>query len=127
MSITLTLVPALSVADDVARQMIEGREIGNYRIGMTPAEIEKAAMVIDPAFVAIRRRIFVMFTARDGIPSALAHEEFDRLQSVGGDTAKYLRVQRTGSKFPLNRREKESLALTFDNAGNHASFEMYHD
>ncbi|RYD54397.1 MAG: hypothetical protein EOP83_22165 [Verrucomicrobiaceae bacterium] len=102
----------------------------SFEISLTiPAksEMAKASMVIEPSYVAIRRRIFVMFTARDGIPNDLAHQEFDRLQSVGGDMSQYLRLQRTGSKYALHRNEKINLALTFDNAGNHASFEFLRD
>jgi hypothetical protein len=122
--IRLTIVPALSDAERYARAMIADREIGNYRIGMTPEETAKAAMQVNPGFIAIRRRIFVMFMARDRVSETLANEEFDRLQSVGGDVAKYMRLQRTGSRFALSRRQKESFALIFDNAGNHASFEF---
>lgn len=109
-----------------AMRTIAERE-GSYRPGMSPDEIVKAVMVIQPDFIAIRRRIFLMFCARDGISAIYANEEFDRLQSVRGDLSKYLRVQRTGSRFPLTRQQKESLALTFDNAGNHASFEFGRD
>jgi hypothetical protein len=122
--IKLTILPALSDTERFARGMIADRVIGDYRIGMTPEETTKAAMQVDPAFVAIRRRIFVMFMARDRVSDVLANEEFDRLQSVGGDVNRYMRLQRTGSRFALSRRQKESFALIFDNAGNHASYEF---
>ena len=83
-----------------------------------------AEMKIDPTFIAIRRRIFVMFMGRDGFPEALSNEEFDRLQSVDGVLPAYLRIQRTGSRFPLTRDTKENISLAFANAGNHASCEM---
>lgn len=75
-------------------------------------------------FVAVRRRIFVAWMFREGHSEVCANEEFDRLAAVNGDMGAYLRTQRTGSKFPLDRRTKEGIAMLYDNAGNHAAYEF---
>lgn len=79
--------------------------------------------VADPNFIAKRRQIFIMFLGREGVAASHAEEELNRLESVGGEQTRYLRLQRTGSRYPMTRDRKIDFALLYDNAGNHASYE----
>ena len=79
----------------------------------------------DPDFVKLHLDHFIMFMRRDGYSAEMSREEFPRLrETVGldGSPLKYLRLQRTGSRFPLDRRKKVMIALTYHKAGDHAYF-----
>lgn len=82
-----------------------------------------AEMLIDPAFIERRRIIFARWMIREGYSTICASEESHRIKNCK-TMIEYLRIQRTGSKFPLDRNTKISLWLLFDNAGNHASIEF---
>ncbi|RYD44953.1 MAG: hypothetical protein EOP85_09185, partial [Verrucomicrobiaceae bacterium] len=87
---------------------------------MTKAE---TAAMLDSAFAATVERIFTVWMAGQGYVADLIPEEFARIHAVAGDDAAYLRVQRTGSKFPLERRTKLVLAALYRNAVDMAVFE----
>ena len=82
-----------------------------------------------PAFLSAERfikehhRVFVMFRGRDGYSEERSPEEFPRLQqTVKLDACPMacLRLQRTGSRFALDRRKKMEIAEIYHKAGEHA-------
>lgn len=82
-----------------------------------------AEMLVNPAYVERRRIIFARWMIREGYSTICAMEESHRIKHCKTEI-EYLRIQRTGSKFPLDRKSKQSLWSLFDNAGNHASVEF---
>jgi hypothetical protein len=79
----------------------------------------------DERFVKEHRRVFVMFIGRDGYSEEMSIEEFPRLrQTVKLDACPiaYLRLQRTGSRFALDRRKTMEIAETYHTAGEHAYY-----
>lgn len=80
----------------------------------------------------IARRIFIMFLAREGVDAAFAAEEFDLILSRGPrhSTAtrdSYFCASRVGRVVPAafrNRAGRVSLYMTFENAFNHAAYEL---
>jgi hypothetical protein len=79
----------------------------------------------DERFIKEHRKVFVMFMGRDGYSQEMATEEFPRLQptvKLDGRPNDYLRLQRTGSRFALDRRKKLEIAEIYHKAGNHAYF-----
>ena len=74
----------------------------------------------------IKRRAknnFVGFKRREGMPEEHAQEEFDRIHAAGtGDN--YMKSSRIGARFTANRLERQGHLQHFENAYNHASFEV---
>ena len=66
---------------------------------------------------------FVGFKRREGMPQEHAESEFDRIHAAGSPE-KYIASPRIGAKFPANRQEKHGHVMHFENAYNHASFEV---
>lgn len=83
----------------------------------------KAEIMVTEAFRSIQNDIFVRWMVREGRNQTLAEQEVVRLNSVETE-AQYLRVQRTGSRFPLTRRDRESIWSLYENAGRHAMYEI---
>ncbi|WP_046866838.1 hypothetical protein [Microvirga massiliensis] len=84
----------------------------------------------DPDFVKLHLAHFINFMGRDGYSAEMAQEEFPRLRETVGLDAnpkKYLFLPRTGSRFPLDRRKKVMIALTYHKAGDHAYFAYSQD
>lgn len=52
------------------------------------------------------------------------NEELPRLVAAGRDQNAYVMTSRVGASFSLNRAARISLFLSWENAGNHASFEV---
>ena len=74
-------------------------------------------------FIREHRKVFVMFMGRDGYSEQMSTEEFPRLrETVKLDACPkaYLRLQRTGSRFVLDRRKKMEVAEIYHKAGEHA-------
>ena len=70
-------------------------------------------------------KVFVMFMGRDGYSEQMSTEEFPRLrETVKLDACPkaYLRLQRTGSRFALDRRKKMEIAEIYHKAGEHAYY-----
>jgi hypothetical protein len=79
----------------------------------------------DERFITEHRRVFVMFMGRDGYSEQMSTEEFPRLrETVKLDACPkaYLRLQRTGSRFALDRRKKMDIAEIYHKAGEHAFY-----
>ena len=66
---------------------------------------------------------FIGFKRREGMPQEHAESEFDRIHAAG-TSDKYLGSTRIGAKFTANRSERQGHAMHFENAYNHASFEV---
>jgi hypothetical protein len=83
------------------------------------------AFLSDERFIKEHRTVFVMFMGRDGYSEEMSTEEFPRLrQTVGLDACPktYLRLQRTGSRFALDRRRKMEIIEIYHKAGEHAYY-----
>jgi hypothetical protein len=79
----------------------------------------------DERFISEHRKVFVMFMGRDGYPEEMSAEEFPcLLQTVKLDACPiaYLRLQRIGSRFALDRRKKMEIAEIYHKAGEHAYY-----
>ena len=79
----------------------------------------------DERFIKEHRKVFVMFMGRDGYSEQMSTEEFPRLrETVKLDACPkaYLRLQRTGSRFALDRRKKMEIAEIYHKAGEHAYY-----
>jgi len=80
----------------------------------------------DERFIQDHRKVFVMFMGRDGYSQEMSTEEFPRLREtvklVDAYPKAYLRLQRTGSCFALDRRKKMEIADIYHKAGEHAYF-----
>jgi hypothetical protein len=79
----------------------------------------------DERFIQEHRKVFVMFMGRDGNSPEMSAEEFPHLrETVKLDACQkaYLRLQRTGSRFALDRRKKLEIAEIYHKAGEHAYF-----
>ena len=79
----------------------------------------------DERFITEHHRVFVMFMGRDGYSEQMSTEEFPRLrEAVKLDACPkaYLRLQRTGSRFALDRRKKIEIAEIYHKAGEHAYY-----
>ena len=64
-----------------------------------------------------------MFIGRDGYSEQMTTEEFPRLREpvkLDACPKAYLRLQRTGSRFTLDRRKKMEIAEIYHKAGEHA-------
>jgi hypothetical protein len=88
-------------------------------------ETSPPAFLSDERFICEHRKVFVMFMGRDGYSREMSCEEFPRL----GETVKldacpkaYLRLQRTGSRFALDRRKKMDILEIYHKAGEHAYY-----
>lgn len=85
---------------------------------------------VSPKILAKAEPIFANFLARDGFNSEIAAEEFKRITSCFGNPGSclskdgYIRESRVGSKNPLNRAKRLSIYAAFENAMNHAAFEL---
>jgi hypothetical protein len=77
----------------------------------------------NPAFIVRRNEIFMQFALRGKYIEQFIKEETVRLMHCSCE-ADYLRVQRTGSKYPLNLGARRSVYSLWENANNHASVEM---
>lgn len=74
-----------------------------------PKGVATSDFLNDERFINEHRRVFVRFMGRDGYSDVMAVEEFPRLrETVKLDACPiaYLRLQRTGSRFALDRRKK---------------------
>jgi hypothetical protein len=71
------------------------------------------------------KEIFTKFKARDGMAPEHAAEEFDRIHAAGSKDA-YISKVRLGAKVTQNRKEKLFNVMSFENAYNHAGFELTH-
>ena len=79
----------------------------------------------DERFIREYRSVFVMFMGRDGYSQVMSNEEFPRLrETVKLDACPkaYLRLQRTGSRFALDRRKKMDIVEIYHKAGEHAYY-----
>jgi hypothetical protein len=79
----------------------------------------------DERFVTEHRRVLVMFMGCDGYSEQMSTEEFPRLRETVKPDAwlkAYLRLQRTGSRFALDRRKKMEIAEIYYKAGEHAYY-----
>jgi hypothetical protein len=88
-------------------------------------ETSPPAFNSDERFIEEHRKVFVMFMGRDGYSEEMSAEEFPRLQQTGKLDAcpiAYLRLQRTSSRFALDRRKKMEIAEIYHKAGEHAYF-----
>ena len=66
---------------------------------------------------------FLGFKRREGMPEEHASAEFDRIHAAGtGDN--YMKSSRLGARFTANRMERQGHLQHFENAYNHASFEV---
>jgi hypothetical protein len=66
-----------------------------------------------------------MFMGRDGYSEVMSTEEFPRLErtvKLDACPIAYLRLQRTGSRFALDRRKKMEIAEIYHKAGDHAYY-----
>ena len=83
------------------------------------------AFLSDERFINEHRNVFVMFMGRDGYPEEMSIEEFPRLQQtvkLDACPRAYLRLQRTGSRYALDRRKKMEIAEIYHKAGEHAYY-----
>jgi hypothetical protein len=90
---------------------------------MPVPETSPPAFLSDERFISEHRKVFVIFMGRDGYSEAMSTEEFPRLpQTVTLDACPvaYLRRQRTGSCFALDRRKNMAIAKIYHKAGQHA-------
>ncbi|WP_262265871.1 hypothetical protein [Microvirga yunnanensis] len=79
------------------------------------------AFLRDERFINEHRKVFVMFMGRDGYSEEMSTEEFPRLQKtvkLDACPLAYLRLQRTGSRFALDRRKKGRLQKSTIKQGN---------
>ena len=79
----------------------------------------------DERFIKEHLRVFRPFMGRDGYSEEMSAEEFPRVrQTVKLDACPiaYLRLQRTGSRFALDRRKKLEIAEIYHKAGEHAYY-----
>lgn len=93
--------------------------------------------ITDPRFVAIYKKVAFLFLTRDnGFTVFEAYAEIDNIiNRLGlvelhnghdlkyGNKAYVFRCSRIGLKKAVNRRTKISIALSLNNAFNHAAFE----
>lgn len=78
-----------------------------------------------PDFLSEHCKVFVMFMSRNGYSEQMSTEEFPRLrETVKLDACPktYLRLQRTGSRFALDRRKKMEIVEIYHKAGEHAYY-----
>jgi hypothetical protein len=71
------------------------------------------------------RHHFIEFAHRDGLPREHAAFEYDNHLTANGQAMLkdwYLHTSRVGAPFTLNRAQRLSLYLTFENAQAHAWF-----
>ncbi|ANY83194.1 hypothetical protein BB934_33980 (plasmid) [Microvirga ossetica] len=79
----------------------------------------------DERLLKVHLNVFVMFMGRDGYSDIMSTEEFPRLrETVKLDACPkaYLHLQRTGSRFALDRRKKMEIAEIYHKAGEHAFY-----
>jgi hypothetical protein len=84
-----------------------------------------ANFLADEEFVQKRLAMFIAFMGRDGYSEQMAREEFPRLRAtvgLNGCPRTYMRVQRTGSRFPLDRHASERIAGVYHHSSAHAYF-----
>lgn len=88
-------------------------------------ETSPPAFLRDERFIREHRKAFVMFMGRDGYSQETSTEEFPRLRETvkldAGPKA-YLRLQRTGSPFALDRRKRMDIVEIYHKAGEHAYY-----
>ena len=97
-------------------------------------------------FIAIWTKVATLFLTRDHADKFTPEQAADEVQLIldrigierlyqGFSGAErnlrlvnipYIRLSRIGSKVALNRAQRVSIALSLDNAFNHASFEYYY-
>jgi hypothetical protein len=75
-------------------------------------ETSPPAFLNDERFIDDHRKVFVMFRGRYGYSEETSTEELPRLQ-------------RTGSRFALDRRKKIEIAEVYHKAGKHAYYGYY--
>jgi len=95
----------------------------NLEIPMT--EKSPSEFLSDEHFIKEHRRVFVMLVGRNGYSQAMSTEEVPRRrETVKLDACPkaYLRLQRAGSRFALDRRKKMEIAEIHHKAGEHAYF-----
>ncbi|WP_114948251.1 hypothetical protein [Microvirga calopogonii] len=88
-------------------------------------ETSPPAFLSDEHFINEHRKVFVMFMGRDGYSQEMSSEEFPRLrETVKLDACPkaYLRLQRTGSRFALDRRKKMDIVEIYHKAGGYAYY-----
>jgi hypothetical protein len=70
------------------------------------------------------RATFTAFMQRDGFTHEQAASELSILLVNDRPVLRdhYLTARRTGQSFPLNRQQRASVYMTFENAINHATF-----
>ena len=88
-------------------------------------ETSPPAFLSDERFISEHRKVFVMFMSRGGYSEEMSTEEFPRLQQtvkLDACPKAYLRLQRTGSRFALDRRRKFEIAEIYHKAGEHAYY-----
>jgi hypothetical protein len=83
----------------------------------------KTDMLNTPAFIVRRNEIFMRFALRGKYIEQFIKEETIRLMHCTSEMD-YLRVHRTGSKYPLNLGAKRSVYSLWESANNHASVEF---
>jgi hypothetical protein len=110
------------------------REAAPFRGGffVVPAQLEipmtetsPPDFLSDERVIREYRKVFVMFMGCDGYSREMSTEEFPRLrETVKLDACPkaYLRLQRTGSRFALDRRKKMEIVEIYHNAGEHAYY-----
>ena len=79
----------------------------------------------DERFIKEHRKVFVMFMGRDGYSEVMSFEEFPRLQQtvkIDACPITYFRLQRTVSRFALDRRKKMEIVEIYHKAGEHAYY-----
>jgi hypothetical protein len=79
----------------------------------------------DERFISEHRKVFVMFMSRDGYSEEMSPEEFPRLQQtikLDACPNAYRHLQRTGSRFALDRRKKTEITEIYHKAGEHAFY-----
>ncbi|WP_322883893.1 hypothetical protein [Microvirga lotononidis] len=88
-------------------------------------ETSPPAFLRDERFIRGHGKVFVMFMGRDGYSAEMSTEEFPRLrEAVKLDACPkvYLRLQRTRSRFALDRRKKMDIVEIYHKAGEHAYY-----
>jgi hypothetical protein len=84
-------------------------------------ETSPPAFLSDERFISEHRKVFVMFMGRDGYSEEMSTEEFPRLQQtvkLDACPKAYLRLQRTGSRFALDRAGSWKLQKSTIRLGN---------
>lgn len=85
--------------------------------------------LIAPEIIRSALPIFVNFLVREHFDEEFAIEEYARLApepSSGSflSADEYVMIRRTGSAFVINRATRLSVYASFENALNHAAFEL---